>query len=41
MAALWQLGVQHVQGYLIQSPEEVVIGGTRRRSRQDGRPDPG
>ena len=26
MAALWQLGVQHVQGYLIQSPEEVVIG---------------
>ena len=25
MAALWQLGVQHVQGYLIQSPEEVVI----------------
>jgi PAS domain S-box-containing protein len=27
MAALWQLGVQHVQGYLIQSPEEVVIGG--------------
>jgi multidomain signaling protein FimX len=27
MAALWQLGVQHVQGYLIQSPEEVVISG--------------
>jgi EAL domain-containing protein (putative c-di-GMP-specific phosphodiesterase class I) len=27
MATLWQLGVQHVQGYLIQSPEEVVIGG--------------
>ena len=27
MAVLWQLGVQHVQGYLIQSPEEVVISG--------------
>jgi multidomain signaling protein FimX len=27
MAVLWQLGVQHVQGYLIQSPEEVVIAG--------------
>lgn len=25
MAVLWQLGVQHLQGYLIQSPEEVVI----------------
>jgi EAL domain-containing protein (putative c-di-GMP-specific phosphodiesterase class I) len=26
MAVLWQLGVQHLQGYLIQAPEEVVIG---------------
>ena len=26
MAVLWQLGVQHLQGYLIQSPEDVVIG---------------
>jgi PAS domain S-box-containing protein len=33
MAALWQLGVQHVQGYLIQSPEEVVIGGSAAQAR--------
>lgn len=26
MAVLWQLGIQHLQGYLIQAPEEVVIG---------------
>jgi EAL domain-containing protein (putative c-di-GMP-specific phosphodiesterase class I) len=26
MAVLWQLGVQHLQGYLIQAPEEVVMG---------------
>ncbi|MGC4028288.1 MAG: EAL domain-containing protein [Steroidobacteraceae bacterium] len=26
MAVLWQIGVQHLQGYLIQAPEEVVIG---------------
>ena len=25
MAVLWQLGVQHLQGYLIQAPEEVVM----------------
>jgi diguanylate cyclase (GGDEF)-like protein/PAS domain S-box-containing protein len=25
MAVLWQLGVQHLQGFLIQSPEEVVM----------------
>ncbi len=28
MAVLWQLGVQHLQGFLIQAPEEVVIIGT-------------
>jgi multidomain signaling protein FimX len=26
MAVLWQIGVQHLQGYLIQAPEEVVMG---------------
>ncbi|MEY2855210.1 MAG: hypothetical protein RL030_2342 [Pseudomonadota bacterium] len=26
MAVLWQLGVQHLQGYLIQASEDVVIG---------------
>jgi EAL domain-containing protein (putative c-di-GMP-specific phosphodiesterase class I) len=25
MAVLWQLGVQHLQGFLIQAPEEVTI----------------
>jgi EAL domain-containing protein (putative c-di-GMP-specific phosphodiesterase class I) len=25
MAVLWQLGVQYLQGYFINSPEEVVI----------------
>jgi multidomain signaling protein FimX len=25
MAVLWQLGVQHLQGFLIQAPEEVVM----------------
>jgi len=25
MAVLWQLGVQHLEGYLIQAPEEVVL----------------
>jgi PAS domain S-box-containing protein len=27
MAILWQLGVQHLEGFLIQAPEEVVMGG--------------
>jgi EAL domain-containing protein (putative c-di-GMP-specific phosphodiesterase class I) len=27
MAVLWQLGVQHLEGFLIQAPEEVVMGG--------------
>jgi diguanylate cyclase (GGDEF)-like protein len=26
MAVLWQIGVQHLQGYLIQAAEEVVMG---------------
>jgi EAL domain-containing protein (putative c-di-GMP-specific phosphodiesterase class I) len=28
MAVLWQLGVQHLQGFLIQAPEEVTISTT-------------
>ncbi len=36
MATLWQLGVQHVQGYLIQSPEQVVIGGRENVAAQAG-----
>jgi len=28
MAVLWQLGVQHLQGFLIQAPEEVTIAAT-------------
>jgi multidomain signaling protein FimX len=36
MATLWQLGVQHVQGYLIQSPEQVVIGGRENIAAQAG-----
>jgi len=27
MAVLWQIGVQHVQGYLIHAPEQVVLRG--------------
>ena len=29
MAVLWQLGVQHVQGYFINAPEQVVLRGER------------
>jgi EAL domain-containing protein (putative c-di-GMP-specific phosphodiesterase class I) len=26
MAVLWQLGVEFIQGYFVNAPEEVVIG---------------
>ena len=26
MAVLWQLGVQFIQGYFVNEPEEVVLG---------------
>jgi EAL domain-containing protein (putative c-di-GMP-specific phosphodiesterase class I) len=26
MAVLWQLGVQYIQGYFVNAPEEVVLG---------------
>ena len=26
MAVLWQLGVEFIQGYFVNSPEEVVLG---------------
>ena len=26
MAVLWQLGVEHIQGYFVNAPEEIVIG---------------
>ena len=26
MAVLWQLGVQYIQGYFVNAPEEVVMG---------------
>jgi len=29
MAVLWQLGVQYIQGYFVQQPEEVVLGAGR------------
>lgn len=29
MAVLWQLGVQFIQGYFINSPEEVVLRAER------------
>ncbi len=29
MAVLWQLGVQFIQGYFINAPEEVVLGAER------------
>jgi multidomain signaling protein FimX len=32
MAVLWQLGVQHLQGFLIQAPEEVTISTTETQS---------
>jgi len=25
MAVVWQLGVQHIQGYFVHAPEEVVL----------------
>ena len=32
MAVLWQLGVQFIQGYFVNAPEEVVMAeGTTRR----------
>ena len=32
MAVLWQLGVQHLQGFLIQAPEEVTISTTETQT---------
>jgi EAL domain-containing protein (putative c-di-GMP-specific phosphodiesterase class I)/GGDEF domain-containing protein len=32
MAVLWQLGVQHLQGFLIQAPEEVTMSTTDTQS---------
>jgi len=29
MAVLWQLGVQYIQGYFVNQPEEVVLSGAR------------
>ncbi len=29
MAVLWQLGVQYIQGYFVNAPEEVVLSATR------------
>ncbi len=26
MAVLWQLGIEFIQGYFVNSPEEVVLG---------------
>jgi EAL domain-containing protein (putative c-di-GMP-specific phosphodiesterase class I) len=26
LAVLWQLGIEYVQGYFVNSPEEVVLG---------------
>lgn len=34
MAVLWQLGVQHLQGFLIQAPEEVVLASPEVRADQ-------
>jgi len=25
MAVVWQLGVQHIQGFLVHAPEEIVL----------------
>jgi EAL domain-containing protein (putative c-di-GMP-specific phosphodiesterase class I) len=30
MAVLWQLGVEFVQGYFVNQPEEVVLGADGR-----------
>jgi len=32
MAVLWQLGVQHLQGFLIQAPEEVTISASETQT---------
>jgi EAL domain-containing protein (putative c-di-GMP-specific phosphodiesterase class I) len=29
MAVLWQLGVQYIQGYFVNQPEEVVLSAGR------------
>ena len=29
MAVLWQIGVQYIQGYFVNEPEEVVLGASR------------
>jgi multidomain signaling protein FimX len=29
MAVLWQMGVQYIQGYFVNEPEEVVLGASR------------
>jgi multidomain signaling protein FimX len=29
MAVLWQLGVQYIQGYFVNAPEEVVLSAAR------------
>ena len=34
MAVLWQLGVQHLQGFLIQAPEEVVLSSPEEKAAQ-------
>jgi EAL domain-containing protein (putative c-di-GMP-specific phosphodiesterase class I) len=34
MAVLWQLGVQHLQGFLIQAPEEVVLASPEEKAAQ-------
>jgi multidomain signaling protein FimX len=34
MAVLWQLGVQHLQGFLIQAPEEVVMSSPENMAAQ-------
>lgn len=34
MAVLWQLGVQHLQGFLIQAPEEVVLSSPEAQAAQ-------
>jgi len=30
MAVLWQLGVQYIQGYFVNAPEEVVLSAAAR-----------
>jgi len=33
MAVLWQVGVQYIQGYLVNEPEEVVLSATQNLRR--------